>query len=74
MLTEQHNAIPYQKMTACTQVWDIYGAVAGTAGQGLPLYRSRVQASCEKRMASTAPSARLIAERRADIQAVSALS
>lgn len=60
------------------KVWDIYGAVAGTAGQGLPLYRSRKQTESETRMAASAPSAQLklrmaSSDRAADIAAVAAL-
>ena len=59
------------------RVWDIYGAVAST-GQHRPMdpppvYRTRVQASTEARMSKSAPSSRFIAERKADIQAVTAL-
>jgi len=58
------------------KVWDIYGAVAGTAGQGLPLYRARKQTENEQRMAASAPSAKLrmsASSRNADIAAVAAL-
>jgi len=58
------------------KVWDIYGAVAGTAGQGLPLYRSRKQTENEVRMAASAPSTKLRlagSSRAAEIAAVHAL-
>ncbi|KAL3930745.1 MAG: hypothetical protein SGPRY_001409 [Prymnesium sp.] len=58
------------------KVWDIFGAVAGTAGQGAPIYRARKQQENEVTMASRAPSARFrqtASDRAADIAAVSAL-
>ncbi|KAL1522183.1 hypothetical protein AB1Y20_021822 [Prymnesium parvum] len=58
------------------KVWDIYGAVAGTAGRGAPVYRARKFYENEARMALSAPSMRFrqsAADRAADIAAVAAL-
>ena len=70
----------YEKET--NRVWDIYGAVSGTAGQGVPMYRARAQAAHETRAISSAPASKFpkaaaaraaAAETAADIAAVKAL-